>query len=129
MHLISLSFLAGALAPLAAADPSIDCIGSALGTHSVTLAEASSSIDSFCGNQAFWNLTIVSPVSMGLYHEDRSYAVVNNVLVNNGADNVWFKVTFEEGPCVGSFKFTYGSDDAAKKKNCINNFMPILDKV
>jgi hypothetical protein len=66
---------------------------------------------------------------MGLGHEDRSYAVENNVPVNNGADNLWFKVTFKEGPCVGSFKFTYGSDDAAKKQNCIDNFMPILDKV
>ena len=72
---------------------------------------------------------IVSPVSMGLYHEDRAYAVGTNFLVNNEADNLWVKVTFKEGPCVGSFKFTYGSDDAAKKQHCIDNFMPILDKV
>lgn len=125
----SLPLLLATFSSLVAADPVVQCVGPATGTNPVTPAEASSAIDSFCGQRDFWDTTIVSPISMGQNHPNRSTALVSSSLVHNGVDNIWLRVSFKEGECMGSFMFTYGADDAAKKQHCIDNFLPIINKV
>jgi len=127
-NLVSLPLVATFFS-LVVADPVVQCVGSATGTNPVTPAEASSAIDSFCGTKDFWGQTIVSPISLGQNHPDRAVAIANNAPVHNGNDNIWLRASFKEGECVGSFKFTYGIDDTAKKQHCIDNFLPIINKV
>lgn len=132
--LVAIPLVLISLTSISTADPVVDCRSSGPKVNSTTLSQAVASIGSFCDKDnglKFWNLTFVSPVSMGQNHPDRLSAVDLNTPFSNdlGPNNLWLRVSFKEGSCVGSFPFTYGPNDAAKKQTCIDNFMPILNQV
>lgn len=109
------------------------CAGTPTSTPQVAFPQpdADALIRQFCSNRAYWNLDIVPLVSFGtgLTSDGRHKALgaSDSFPINEGTDNLWLGLSFKEDSCVGSFPFTFGTNDDERLAHCVDRFRIVLN--
>ncbi|PQE03243.1 hypothetical protein CJF30_00005738 [Rutstroemia sp. NJR-2017a BBW] len=95
-------------------------------------SDAINSINDFCSHTAYWDLTIVPPISMGTGStkngKPKATGVDNSKGDNRAVDNgIWLMAKMAQDGCSGSFPFGHGNTADQKKQYCVDRYMTILD--